>query len=228
MSSPLQRAHAMDLTLMGRPFRNRTIVLFVVFLPLLMQVAGCANDRIETTSPPQTPQLSNQDYLIAPGDTLAVFVWANPDLSIVNVPVRPDGKITTPLAEDIVAAGKTATQLARDIEEDLAAYVRNPDVTVSVTNFVGLTNKQVRVVGAAVEPQSIPYRDGMSVLDVVIAIGGLTEFANGNKAVLVRTVDGQEKRYRVRLSDLLNRGDISENFPVLPGDVLLIPEARFF
>jgi len=218
----------MDLTLMGRPFRNRTIVLFVVFLPLLMQVAGCANDRIETTSPPQTPQLSNQDYLIAPGDTLAVFVWANPDLSIVNVPVRPDGKITTPLAEDIVAAGKTATQLARDIEEDLAAYVRNPDVTVSVTNFVGLTNKQVRVVGAAVEPQSIPYRDGMSVLDVVIAIGGLTEFANGNKAVLVRTVDGQEKRYRVRLSDLLNRGDISENFPVLPGDVLLIPEARFF
>lgn len=194
----------------------------------LLILGGCASDNFEAESPVSAQQVPSQDYLIAPGDTLAVFVWANPDLSIVNVPVRPDGKITTPLAEDIVASGKTATELARDIERKLASYVRNPGVTVSVTNFVGLYDKQVRVVGAAAEPQSIPYRDGMTLLDVVIAIGGLTEFANGNKAMLVRNVDGQERHYRVRLNDLLNKGRMKENIAVLPGDVLIIPEASFF
>ncbi|MBK1731489.1 sugar ABC transporter substrate-binding protein [Thiococcus pfennigii] len=213
---------------MGKPFRDHTLLLLLASVFLGTLLAGCANDAIETSSPEQTAQLPGADYLIAPGDTLAVFVWAEPDLSIVNVPVRPDGKITTPLAEDIVAAGKTASGLAREIEQELRAYIRKPVVTVSVTDFVGLYSKQVRVVGAAVEPQSIPYRDGMSVLDVVIAIGGLTEFANGNKAILIRNVDGTEKRYRVRLDDLINRGRISENIQVLPGDVLIIPEGRLF
>lgn len=214
---------------MSKLFKNHTLLFFGVFVLLAAQSTGCANnDRVETTLPAQTPQAADQDYLIAPGDTLAVFVWANPDLSIVNVPVRPDGKITTPLAEDVVAAGKTASELARDIEQKLSAYVRNPGVTVSVTDFIGLYSKQVRVVGAAVEPQSIPYREGMSVLDVVIAIGGLTEFANGNRAILVRSIDGEERRYRVRLNDLINKGRMSENIPVQPGDVLVVPEATIF
>ncbi|WP_242464019.1 XrtA/PEP-CTERM system exopolysaccharide export protein [Thiococcus pfennigii] len=220
--------HDMKSNSMGKPFRDHTLLLLLASVFLGTLLAGCANDAIETSSPEQTAQLPGADYLIAPGDTLAVFVWAEPDLSIVNVPVRPDGKITTPLAEDIVAAGKTASGLAREIEQELRAYIRKPVVTVSVTDFVGLYSKQVRVVGAAVEPQSIPYRDGMSVLDVVIAIGGLTEFANGNKAILIRNVDGTEKRYRVRLDDLINRGRISENIQVLPGDVLIIPEGRLF
>ncbi|WP_242470085.1 XrtA/PEP-CTERM system exopolysaccharide export protein [Thiococcus pfennigii] len=220
--------HDMKSNSMGKPFRDHTLLLLLASVFLGTLLAGCANDAIETSSPEQTAQFPGADYLIAPGDTLAVFVWAEPDLSIVNVPVRPDGKITTPLAEDIVAAGKTASGLAREIEQELRAYIRKPVVTVSVTDFVGLYSKQVRVVGAAVEPQSIPYRDGMSVLDVVIAIGGLTEFANGNKAILIRNVDGTEKRYRVRLDDLINRGRISENIQVLPGDVLIIPEGRLF
>lgn len=228
MKLPIPMTHDMKSNSMGKPFRDHTLLLLLASVFLGTLLAGCANDAIETSSPEQTAQLPGADYLIAPGDTLAVFVWAEPDLSIVNVPVRPDGKITTPLAEDIVAAGKTASGLAREIEQELRAYIRKPVVTVSVTDFVGLYSKQVRVVGAAVEPQSIPYRDGMSVLDVVIAIGGLTEFANGNKAILIRNVDGTEKRYRVRLDDLINRGRISENIQVLPGDVLIIPEGRLF
>jgi polysaccharide export outer membrane protein len=218
----------MDSTVMAKILLRRDLRSLCVFALLTTLVAGCANDLVETTLPPKTQPAPSQDYLIAPGDTLAVFVWANPDLSIVNVPVRPDGKVTTPLAEDVVAAGKTAAQLSRDIEQELSASVRNPRVTVSVTDFVGLYSKQVRVVGAAVEPRSIPYREGMSVLDVVIAIGGLTEFANGNRAILVRVVGGEEKRYRVRLDDLINKGHIAENIQVLPGDVLIIPEIRLF
>jgi polysaccharide biosynthesis/export protein len=165
-------------------------------------------------------------YTIGPGDQLNVFVWGNADLS-VTVPVRPDGKITTPLVEDVQASGKTPTDLARDIEQQLTRYVRNPIVTVTVTNFVGTSAEQIRVIGQATQPRSIPYRVGMSVLDVIIEVGGLTEFAAGNRATITRGPPGQQRSFRVRLADLVNRGDISANIMMQPGDVLFIPESWF-
>lgn len=196
------------------------------FLAFLL-VAGCASQP-ENSLPPASYQPNEADYVVAPGDTLAVFVWNNPDLSVEEVPVRPDGKITTPLVEDVKASGKTSSQLARDIEERLSRYVKVPHVSVTVTEFVGLYSEQIRVVGEATAPRSLPYREGMTALDVVIAVGGLTEFASGNKAILVRPVaDGQES-FRVRLDDLINRGDIAANVDMHPGDVLIIPEASWF
>jgi polysaccharide export outer membrane protein len=157
---------------------------------------------------------------------LSVFVWNNPDLS-ADTPVRPDGKITTPLAEDIQAAGRTPTDLAREIESRLSRYVRNPVVTVTVTQFEGSSPGQIRVIGQAASPQSIPYRSEMTVLDVIIEVGGLTEFAAGNRASLVRNIKGEPQRFRVRLDDLLNDGDMRQNVKIYPGDILIIPESRF-
>ncbi len=165
-------------------------------------------------------------YLIGPGDTLNIFVWRNPDLSTA-VPVRPDGRITIPLVEDLQASGKTPTQLARDIEKALARYVKDPLVTVMVTGFIGPYSQQIRVVGEAAQPQALPYRDRMTLLDVMIAVGGLTEFAAGNRARLVRIVDGKQQILELRLDDLLKDGDISANIPMLPGDTLIIPESWF-
>jgi polysaccharide export outer membrane protein len=167
-----------------------------------------------------------QKYLIGPGDQLSVFVWGDEELS-TEVVVRPDGLISTPLVEDLQASGKTPTQLARSLERELSKYVKNPKVTVSVTQFVGQYTEQVRVVGQAAQPQSIPYRDGMTLLDVIIAVGGLTEFAAGNKASIVRNLNGKTEQYRVRLDDLIRSGDISANTKMLPGDVLIIPETWF-
>ncbi|HHQ41834.1 MAG TPA: sugar ABC transporter substrate-binding protein [Chromatiales bacterium] len=166
------------------------------------------------------------NYIIGPGDTVNVFVWRNPELS-ATVPVRPDGKITTPLVEDLQASGKTPTQLARDMEQALSKYIKNPIVTVIVTGFVGRYSEQVRVVGEAAKPQALPYKEGMTLLDVMIAVGGLTEYAAGNRARLVRMVDGKQQVYTVRLEDLVRRGDVSANVRILPGDVLIIPEAFF-
>jgi polysaccharide biosynthesis/export protein len=165
-------------------------------------------------------------YVIGPGDTLNVFVWGDNELS-TEVVVRPDGLITTPLVEDLPASGKTPTQLARTLEARLSKFVKNPKVTVSVTSFVGRYTEQVRVVGQAAQPQSLPYRDGMTLLDVIIAVGGLTEFAAGNKATIVRKVNGKTQQYRVRLDDLIRDGDISANTRMMPGDVLIIPESWF-
>jgi polysaccharide biosynthesis/export protein len=204
----------------------RSPLVFVVAVLICLLGVGCASDP--ERSPPLAKQNSDADYIIAPGDTLAVFVWANPDLTIVNVPVRPDGKITTPLAEDVKASGKTSTQLARDVEEKLSRFVKRPDVTVTVTAFEGRYGDKVRVVGEATEPRSLPYREGMTALDAVIAVGGLTEFAGGNKAKLVRRVNGEEVAYRVRLDDLVRKGDISANLDLLPGDVLIIPDSSWF
>jgi polysaccharide export outer membrane protein len=157
---------------------------------------------------------------------LRVFVWGNPGLSD-EVPVRPDGRISIPLLEDVEAANKTPSELGRDIENQLSAFVADPLVTVIVTDFVGPFAQQVRVVGEATEPQAIPYRDEMTLLDVIIAVGGLTEFAAGNRATLVRSADGQEEEYRVRLDDLVRDGDISANVAMRPGDVVIIPETFF-
>ena len=166
------------------------------------------------------------NYRIGPGDQLNIFVWRNPEIS-ATVPVRPDGRISTPLVEDMVAVGKTPSQLARDMEEVLATYIKSPSVNVIVTEFQGVPGEQVRVVGQAANPQAIPYRQGMTVLDVMIAVGGLGEFAAGNKAKLVRKVDGVAQEYRLRLDDLLNKGDISQNANIQPGDVIIIPETFF-
>lgn len=165
-------------------------------------------------------------YLIGPGDKLNVFVWQNPELS-VNVPVRPDGRISIPLLQDVEAAQKTPTQLADEIRQGLSAYLREPHVTVIVTEFVGPYSRQVRVIGEAAEPKAIPYRTDMSVLDVMIAVGGLTQFAAGNRAVIVRQTSEEKRELAVRLDDLLKDGDMSANLPVMPGDVLVIPQSWF-
>lgn len=165
-------------------------------------------------------------YRIGPGDTIKVFVWGNPALSD-EVPVRPDGRVSIPLLEDVEAADKTPTELGRAIEQQLSAFVADPLVTVIVTDFVGPFSEQVRVIGEAAEPQALPYRDDMTMLDVMIQVGGLTEFAAGNRSTLVRLAEGQEQEYRVRLDDLVRDGDISANVAMRPGDVVIIPETFF-
>jgi polysaccharide export outer membrane protein len=192
---------------------------------LAFLVAGCSS-KPELAAATATELPAAAPYRIGPGDSLRVFVWGNPGLSD-EVPVRPDGRISVPLLEDVEAAGKTPTELAREIEGELSAFVADPLVTVIVTSFVGPSTQQVRVVGEATEPQAIPYRSDMTLLDVMIAAGGLTEFAAGNRATLVRTADGQEQQYRVRLDDLLRDGDISANVAMRPGDVVIIPETFF-
>jgi polysaccharide export outer membrane protein len=168
---------------------------------------------------------ASPDYLIGANDNLSVYVWRNPDLTI-SVPVRPDGRISVPLIDDLQAAGKTPTALARDIEKLLARFVQDPIVTVIVTGFVGPFAQQVRVVGEAARPQAIPFRENMTLLDVMIQVGGLTPFAAGNRALIVRG-GAPDPSYRVRLSDLLKDGDVSANVDVLPGDVVIIPQSWF-
>lgn len=171
-------------------------------------------------------QTVSPDYIIGPGDTLQIFVWRNPELSAA-IPVRPDGKVSTPLIEDMVAVGKTPTQLARDMETELAEYIRSPQVNVIVTTPLSAFSK-ITVIGQVGTPGDVPYREGMTVLDVVLAAGGLGEFASGNRAKLVRkAADGKTTEKRVRLEDLVKKGKLKENIAVQPGDVLIIPESFF-
>lgn len=200
---------------------NRIVLGVVASLTL----AGCM------TSYPDAPQKAfmeedKSEYLIGPGDNLQVFVWRNPDLT-TSVPVRPDGRISVPLIENVVAAGKTPSQLGDEIEGILKEFIQEPQVTIIVSGFVGPFAEQIRIVGEATSPQAISYRKDMSILDAMIQAGGLTEFAAGNRAVIVRKVDGQEHIYRVRLNDLLRGGDVSANVELIPGDVIIIPETRF-
>ncbi len=184
-------------------------------------LAGCS-------SIPQAPALAaspDYKYLIGPGDTISIVVWRNPELSMV-VPVRPDGRIAAPLVEDLLALGKDATTLGRDIELALSKVIRDPVVTVVVTNFIGPYSEQIRVVGEATRPQILSYRQKMTLLDVMIAVGGITDFADGNGARLLRTAEGN-KQYRVRIKDLVKRGDVSANVEMKPGDVLIIPQSWF-
>ena len=192
---------------------------------MVLGLAGCGGGA---TLPPAGPVGYNPspDYFIGPLDSLSIFVWRNPELS-QTVPVRPDGRISIPLVEDLVAAGKTPTQLGKDIEEQLKKFVQDPIVTVIVTSFNGPYSRQVRVVGEAAHPQAIPYRDNMTLLDVMIASGGLTLYAAGNRSTIVRTVDDKETSFRVRIADLVKDGDVSANVQMLPGDVLIIPQAWF-
>lgn len=189
-------------------------------------LSACGGQTTVKSVPAPVAVEQQTEYRIGPGDTLQVFVWNQPELT-VTVPVRPDGMISTPLISGVPAAGKTAPQLAKDLEVALSEYVRNPTVSVMITSFVGTYADQIRVVGQAAKPQSLPYRANMTMLDVMIAVGGLAEFAAGNRAVLVRQEGGKQLRIPVRLRDLLDDGDISANLPMRPGDVLIIPESRF-
>ncbi|MEJ0038462.1 MAG: XrtA/PEP-CTERM system exopolysaccharide export protein [Gammaproteobacteria bacterium] len=179
----------------------------------------------EEAAPPVVPTLPS-DYRIGPGDALQMFVWRNPELS-VTVPVRPDGKISAPLVGDMIAVGKTPAQLASDLEVVLAEYVRSPKVNVIVTQPVS-TFSQVKVVGQVGKPQSVAFREGLTVMDVMLAVGGLGEFAAGNRSKIVRTdADGKEIEIKLRLVDLLNKGDMKQNQALKPGDVIVVPQSRF-
>lgn len=200
---------------------NAVSMKYLLALAATAMLTGC----VSYPELPATVASQPGQYLIGPGDQLEIFVWNNPDLS-VNIPVRPDGRISTPLVEDMQAVGKTPTQLARDIEIALGNYVKSPQVNVVVRQFFGTFSEQIRVVGKAVEPRALPYRRSMTVLDVMIEVGGLAPGAAGNRAKLVRMTDGELAEFRLRLDDLLNSGNLVNNIEVLPGDVIVIPESR--
>jgi len=190
--------------------------------------SGCSSNSLPTATvqPSNTTDVNSYRYLIGAGDVLNIFVWRNPEVSGSFV-VRPDGMITTSLVEDIKVSGKTPTELARSIEEILATYLRDPIVTVTVASFVGPFSEQIRVIGEATEPQAINYTQHMTLLDVMIQVGGLTEFADGNDAVLIRVENGKQKEYEIFIDELLRDGEIKDNVDMLPGDIIIIPEAWF-
>ncbi|AAZ24425.1 XrtA/PEP-CTERM system exopolysaccharide export protein [Colwellia psychrerythraea] len=199
------------------------LLLLVIFL------SGCTTHNTlpsATLHPSNTENINSYKYLIGSGDVLNIFVWRNPEVSGSFV-VRPDGMITTSLVEDIEVSGKTPTELARSIEKILATYLRDPIVTVTVENFVGPFSEQIRVIGEAAQPRAINYTQHMTLLDVMIQVGGLTEFADGNDAVLIRIESGTQNQYQVMIDQLLKDGEISANVDMLPGDIIIIPEAWF-
>jgi polysaccharide export outer membrane protein len=202
------------------------LIFFVIFI-----VSGCSSSNsgglpLASTYPSLTTSVDDYKYLIGPGDNLSIFVWRNPDISGSFI-VRPDGKVTTSLVEDVDVSGKTPTMLAREVEERLSKYINNPRVTVSVNSFSGPLSEQVRVIGEAINPSAVNYTEQMTLLDLMISVGGLTEFAAGNDAKLVRTLGGVQKTFELRIDDLIRKGDIKENIDMLPGDIVIIPEAWF-
>lgn len=203
---------------------NRTSMMRTAAVVLTASVLAACSSSSLPPAPAKAAQ-PTYNYQIGAGDTLAVSVWRHPELS-TTVPVRPDGKVTTPLIEDITAIGRTPADLSREIEQRLSKFVREPSVTIAVTNFVGNTSEQVRVVGQAAKPAALNYKQGMTLLDVMILVGGITDNAAGNRAILIRQSESN-KQYSVRLRDLLKGGDVSANVEVLPGDVIMIPESYF-
>lgn len=199
-------------------------IIQVIFLASFLGLVGCSS----TNSPllPQSASPGSTDYLIGPGDGLQIFVWRNADLSS-NVIVRPDGKISSPLIDDLDVAGLKATDIARSVEKLLSVYIRNPKVTVIVSGFHGTAGQQIRVIGNATNPKVIPYRAGMTLLDVMIEVQGLSEFADGDNAQLIRNMNGEQKTYTVELDSLIRQGDIRKNRAVNPGDTIIIPESWF-
>lgn len=196
-------------------------------LSIIIGLSSCSSVPSSIPVDQDVPVSANvSEYLIGAGDQLNVFVWRNTEIS-VTIPVRPDGRISTPLVEDMVAVGKTPTRLARDIEKRISKYIRNPQVTIIVTNFVGSLKQQIRVIGQATRPQSLPYRKQLTLLDVMIQVGGLTEFAAGNDAKVIRKINGVNTEIAARLDDLIKSGDISANLIIHPGDIVIIPESWF-
>lgn len=209
----------------GLPALHRMKAGFVSVLVALL--VGCTvGGELPPVPDAQVNVEVDYDYIIGPGDEIAIFVWGNSELNSSS-PVRPDGKLTTHLVEDLQASGKTSTQLARDVEAAYSEYVRQPVVSVTVTGFEGVPDQSVRVMGEAVDPQQITYKKHMTLLDVMISAGGLTEYAAGNKSVLIRLVDGKEVSYNLRLDDLVKQGDISANLSIMPGDIVIIAESWF-
>jgi polysaccharide export outer membrane protein len=209
--------------------KNMFYKLKAVTLILLAYVfSGCSTLTLPPATVHQstTVDVTTYKYLIGAGDVVNIFVWRNPEVSGTFI-VRPDGMITTSLVEDIPVSGKTPTELARSIEEILSTYLREPVVTVTVNNFVGPFSEQIRVIGEASEPKSINYIQQMTLLDVMIQVGGLTEFADGNDAILVRVENGKQKQYEIYIEDLIKNGEIGANVDVLPGDIIVIPETWF-
>jgi polysaccharide biosynthesis/export protein len=210
--------------------RSRTLVM-TGWLLLSLLFVGCASTP--TPAPTPLPAASStpgdskvpENYIIGPGDVLDVYVWRNPELT-VTVPVRPDGKVSTPLVEDMVAVGKTPQQLARDMEKVLSEYVRAPKVNIIVTTAASAYSL-VKVVGQVQHPAALPYREGMRVLDAILAVGGLTQFASGNRARIVRMENGKETVIHVKVADLVNSGDVKQNALLKPGDVLVVPQSMF-
>lgn len=195
-------------------------VLLLAMGATVLLVTGCAG----SSAPPPTQKVpTTTAYVIGPGDQMMIYVRNNPDISM-SVPVRPDGKISIPMVQNMMAAGKTPGQLADDLEGALSKYIRDPLVTVVVTSFQGVYSDQIRVVGQATVPQSLPYRSGMTLLDVMIQVGGLTRMAAGNRAKLVRTINGKKTTYGINIQALLS-GDISQNVPMRPGDIIIIPKS---
>ncbi len=214
------------------------VISAVALTTAALSMAACSANRAPPTAPASPPRTADNaspgdtapmdQYVIGSGDSLSVFVYRNPDLSEGGVSVRPDGRISVPLIEDITAAGKTPTQLAREIEGRLKKYIQDPNVTVIVRGFVGPFDRQIRVIGEATEPAAIPYRDHMTLLDVMIATKGLTKYAAGNRAEIVRRdADGKQDTIKVKLNDLIKDGDISQNIEMQPGDTLIIPQSWF-
>jgi polysaccharide export outer membrane protein len=192
-------------------------------------LAGCAGSAPTAQPISQSRAAEASDYILGAGDTLSVFVYRSPELSAAELPIRPDGRLSLPLVPDIAAAGRTPTQLARDIEIRLKEYVRDPNVTVMVRSFQGPPSRQIRVIGEAAQPMGMPYREGQTVLDVMISAKGLTRYAAGNRAEIIRRErnDQPARVIPVRLADLLRDGDMTQDFPMRPGDTLVIPQGWF-
>ncbi len=207
--------------------RSKSVYIFLIVIFSVL-VSGCDTTPLPsaTTRASLTTDVNDYQYLIGPGDQLTIFVWRNPEISGSFI-VRPDGKVSTSLVEDIDVTGRTPTMLARQIEEELSTYINNPRVTVSVNRFNGPFSEQVRVIGEATNPKTISYTQHMTLLDLMIQVGGLTQFANGNNAKLIRVVNNEQKVYGVRIEDLIKDGDITKNVDILPGDIVIIPEAWF-
>ena len=203
---------------------HRTFFRAITAVVVLI-VTGCGGAPPLPPAPPAS-SLPSAEYRIGPGDSLNIFVWRNPELTL-TVPVRPDGRLSIPLVEDVVAIGKTPTTLAREFEERLSKYVKEPLVTVIVEGFVGPIPEQIRVIGEAAQPRALPYRADMTLLDVMIAVGGLTKYAAGNDSVIVRTAQGEQNTYSVHLNSLIRDGDIESNVALRPGDILIIPQRLF-
>jgi polysaccharide export outer membrane protein len=208
----------------GQERRVHRTYLRAITAATALFVTGCGGP----TLPPAPPasSLPSAEYRIGPGDSLNIFVWRNPELSM-TVPVRPDGRLSIPLVEDVVAIGKTPTALAREYEQLLGKYIKEPLVTIIVSGFVGPIPDQVRIIGEASQPRSLPYRADMTVLDAMIAVGGLTRYAAGNDTVLIRTAQGEQNTYTVHLTSLIRDGDIDSNVALRPGDILIIPQRLF-
>ena len=211
------------------PLNSRVLFLSLCASAALLvgvpDLAAADNAAPTTASAPSAASTVSPDYRIGPGDSLHIFVFENEPLS-VTVPVRPDGKISIPLVEDMVAVGKTPSQLARDIEASLSKYVKTPKVNFEVHNALSVYS-QVQVIGQVKEPTALPYHQGMKVLEALLGAKGMTQFAAGNRARISRTVNGKQQDIRVKLDALVNDGDLSQNLPLEPGDVLVVPETRF-